>query len=67
MAEGADRLIVTDGITEAIEQEGGIQWGGERLYSDGRFQTEDGRAKLFAIEWEPFPVQESGRRRFCSR
>lgn len=31
--------------------------GTKRLYQDGRFQTEDGRAKLFAIEWEPFPEQ----------
>ena len=28
-----------------------------RLYADGRFQTADGRAKLFSIEWEPFPEQ----------
>jgi anaerobic selenocysteine-containing dehydrogenase len=42
---------------EAIEAEGGIQWGGERLYADGRFPTEDGRARLYAIEWEPFPEQ----------
>ncbi|MBI1357476.1 MAG: molybdopterin-dependent oxidoreductase [Acidobacteria bacterium] len=28
-----------------------------RLYEDGRFQTDDGRAKLFSIEWEPFPEQ----------
>ena len=28
-----------------------------RLYEDGVFQTEDGRAQLFAIEWEPFPEQ----------
>jgi len=42
---------------EAIESEGGIQWGGPRLYSDGRFPTEDGRAKLFAVECKPFPEQ----------
>ncbi len=28
-----------------------------RLYEDGRFQTDDGRAKLFSIEWAPFPEQ----------
>jgi assimilatory nitrate reductase catalytic subunit len=44
---------------EAIEASGGIQWGGPRLYSDGRFATEDGRAKLFPIEWQPFPEQPS--------
>lgn len=28
-----------------------------RLYADGRFPTPDGRAKLFAIDWQPFPEQ----------
>jgi assimilatory nitrate reductase catalytic subunit len=42
---------------ERIEAEGGMQWGGERLYADGGFPTPDGRAKLFAIEWQPFPDQ----------
>src|SRR5882762_9858074 len=28
-----------------------------RLYADGRFPTEDGKAKLLCIEWEPFPEQ----------
>jgi assimilatory nitrate reductase catalytic subunit len=27
------------------------------LYSDGRFQTADGRGKFIAVEWEPFPEQ----------
>lgn len=26
-----------------------------RLYGDGRFQTEDGKARLLPVEWEPFP------------
>ena len=30
-----------------------------RLYGDGRFQTPDGRARLFAVEWEPYPEQPS--------
>ena len=30
-----------------------------RLYVDGKFQTPDGRAKLFAAEWEPYPEQPS--------
>ena len=51
---------------QLIEQHGGIQWpfpqgtqevATSRLYSDGRFQTEDGRAKLLCVEWEPFPEQ----------
>jgi hypothetical protein len=29
-----------------IEEVGGLQWGGERLYADGVFPTADGRAKL---------------------
>lgn len=50
------RLCDYSGMTyEAIEAAGGIQWGGERLYSDGAFPTEDGRARLHAVEWEPFP------------
>ena len=51
----------------AIERHGGIQWpfrtGDEdagavrRLYTDGRFHTADGRAKLLPTTWEPFPEQ----------
>jgi assimilatory nitrate reductase catalytic subunit len=54
----AGRLCDYSAMTwEDIEARGGMQWGGQRLYSDGRFQTADGRAKLFAIENEPFPEQ----------
>ena len=28
-----------------------------RLYADGEFQTENGKARLLPIEWEPFPEQ----------
>jgi assimilatory nitrate reductase catalytic subunit len=42
---------------ERLASECGVQWGGPRLYSDGRFQTPDGRAKLVCAEWEPFPEQ----------
>ncbi len=51
-----------------IEQHNGIQWpfpegatevSTTRLYSDGRFPTETGKAKLFCIEWTPFPEQPS--------
>ncbi|MGH9662699.1 MAG: molybdopterin oxidoreductase family protein, partial [Bryobacteraceae bacterium] len=65
----AGRLCDYSGMTyERIEQHGGIQWpfpaGARepettRLYSDGRFQTQDGKAKLLAVEWEPFPEQPS--------
>lgn len=63
----AGRLCDYSGMSyELIEQHGGIQWpfprgtqevATSRLYSDGRFQTEDGRARLFCVEWEPFPEQ----------
>jgi ferredoxin-nitrate reductase len=33
----------------------GIQWGGERLYTDGRFNTNPGRAFLWTTEYEPSP------------
>ncbi|MHB8501825.1 MAG: molybdopterin oxidoreductase family protein [Candidatus Acidiferrales bacterium] len=63
----AGRLCDYSGMDYArIENEGGIQWpfpAGStearttRLYADGRFQTEDGKARLLPIEWEPFPEQ----------
>ena len=61
------RLCDYSGITyEALEEVGGIQWpypknstqpaeASRRLYTDGRFQTPDGRAQLFCVDWEPFP------------
>ncbi len=45
---------------EEIEAKGGVQWGGDRLYSDGKFPFEDGRAKLIKVECQPFPEQPSG-------
>jgi anaerobic selenocysteine-containing dehydrogenase len=63
----AGRLCDYSGMSyEAIDQHGGIQWphpagadaaGTKRLYADGRFQTEDGKARLIAVGWEPFPEQ----------
>jgi assimilatory nitrate reductase catalytic subunit len=69
----AGRLCDYSGMTyEALEQLGGIQWphpagttcggtaataGTRRLYADGRFQTEDGKARLIPVAWEPFPEQ----------
>jgi assimilatory nitrate reductase catalytic subunit len=68
----AGRLCDYSGMTyEAIEQSGGIQWpyraddaNGDptvvrRLYSDGCFQTGDGRARLLPTKWEPFPESPS--------
>ena len=64
----AGRLCDYSGMTyEAIEEHGGIQWPfpegatnpqeTRRLYTDGVFQTDDGRARLLPVAWEPFPEQ----------
>jgi anaerobic selenocysteine-containing dehydrogenase len=67
----AGRLCDYSGITyETLEEAGGIQWpfpkdanvsagAARRLYADGKFQTEDGKAQLICTEWEPFPEQPS--------
>jgi anaerobic selenocysteine-containing dehydrogenase len=65
-AVSAGRLCDYSGMSyDAIEQHGGIQWpfpAGQtspsqtrRLYSDGRFQTEDKRARLIPVAWEMYP------------
>ncbi|MGH9401218.1 MAG: molybdopterin oxidoreductase family protein [Terriglobia bacterium] len=61
----AGRLCDYSGMTyELIERHGGIQWpfpagtrkvATARLYENGRFPTEDGRARLFPVDWQPFP------------
>jgi len=54
----AGRMCDYSGFTwEQIEASGGMQWGGERLYTDGIFPTADGRAKLHLVPCEPFPEQ----------
>jgi assimilatory nitrate reductase catalytic subunit len=64
----AGRLCDYSGMTyKAIEQHGGIQWPfpagatdpgkTRRLYADGDFNTDDGRAKLIPVDWEPYPEQ----------
>jgi len=65
----AGRLCDYSGMThDAIEESGGIQWpcrldedpaATRRLYSDGIFQTEDGRGRLIPTHWSPFPEQPS--------
>lgn len=67
----AGRLCDYSGMNyELIEKSGGIQWPfpeGQselqttRLYSDGRFPTDDGKARLIPVQWEPFPEQPSER------
>jgi assimilatory nitrate reductase catalytic subunit len=42
---------------EEIEAKGGIQWGGDRLYTDGVFATKDGKAILHCVPCEPFSEQ----------
>ena len=65
----AGRLCDYSGMSyAAIEANGGIQWPypepgtqnpepSSRLYTDGVFQTADGRARLLPVKWEPFPEQ----------
>jgi anaerobic selenocysteine-containing dehydrogenase len=65
------RLCDYSGMDYALlEKHGGIQWphpaGTEevqtsRLYSDGNFATDDGKARLLPIEWKPFPEQPNSR------
>ena len=68
----AGRLCDYSGMTyDAIEEHGGIQWPfpagsskpaqPRRLYTDGRFQTENGRARLIPAQWEAFPEQPTDR------
>jgi assimilatory nitrate reductase catalytic subunit len=42
---------------QQIEDEGGMQWGGERLYEDGVFPNPDGRARLHCVPCDPFTEQ----------
>ena len=65
----AGRLCDYSGMSyQLIEDCGGIQWpfprevqvsafAPRRLYGDGVFQTDDGRARLLPTNWEPFPEQ----------
>ncbi len=63
----AVRLLRHD-LRARSKQHGGIQWPyprrrramrrrRRRLYTDGQFQTEDGKARLIPTDWEPFPEQ----------
>jgi anaerobic selenocysteine-containing dehydrogenase len=62
----AGRLCDYSGISYGLLAEHrGVQWpfppgaqdpdASRRLYEDGRFPSEDGRAQLYPIEWTPFP------------
>jgi anaerobic selenocysteine-containing dehydrogenase len=50
----AGRLCDYSGLSWALlDETGSAQWGGPRLYADGRFQTPDGRARLWCVSPEP--------------
>ncbi len=65
------RLCDYSGMSwEMIEESGGVQWpfpeetgssptSARRLYTDGEFETADGKALFCCAEWEPFPEQPS--------
>ena len=42
---------------QQIEESGGMQWGGERLYENGVFPRENGRALLHCVPCLPFAEQ----------
>ena len=42
---------------QQIEDNGGMQWGGSRLYADGVFPTVTGKAILHSVPWLPFTEQ----------
>src|SRR5205814_8744611 len=44
-----------------LRVEGGVQWGGERLYADNRFAQEDARARFAATPHAP-PAEEADER-----
>ena len=61
------RLCDYSGITyELLARTTSVQWpfpegktdlSASRLYEDGKYETDDGRAKLVCTNWEPFPEQ----------
>ena len=54
----AGRMCDYSGFSwEQLEREGGLQWGGERLYGNRIFPTESGRAKLHCVPCLAFEEQ----------
>ena len=60
LSKGEGRILDISGMThEKLEQQKGIQWpfregdekGAQRLYTDGKFQFPDGKAKLLAMPY----------------
>ena len=57
----AGRLCDYSAFTwQQIEDEGGVQWGGERLYADGVFPRPNGRALFHCVPCLPFEEQPNG-------
>lgn len=53
-------LLAESGAVQWPLPEGASPSGTARLYADGQFQTQDGRAKLVCADWVPFPEQPGG-------
>lgn len=54
----AGRMCDYSGFTwQELEDNGGAQWGGDRLYADGVFPREGGRARLYCVPCLPFVEQ----------
>lgn len=52
------RMCDYSGFTwQELEDQGGVQWGGERLYADGVFPTASGKAVLHSVPCLPFVEQ----------
>lgn len=60
------RLCDYSGISYELLAEKPVQWPcaegvdpsqTRRLYSDGKFETADGKARFLEVEWQPFPEQ----------
>jgi len=52
------RMCDYSGFTwQQLEDEGGAQWGGDRLYADGVFPTATGKAMLYSVPCLPFVEQ----------
>lgn len=50
-------LLETEGSTQWPHPEGAPAGPPKRLYGDGVFPTPDRKAKLYCVDWEPFPEQ----------
>jgi len=58
--EIAATVPLYDGIERLATQGDQVQWGGRRLFSDGRFATPDGRARFAAVTLGDAPPRAEG-------